>query len=268
MKKLLIYVMLILILVVPVYASSLDEAKEIVDNYYLFSKEKNVESYSNLFDQEYVRELYGEDYKDFFKEVLSYFDVDEYSLDFQYYTEGEDSLTLFFNLEAEVVVDGLKNDLDNDLVALFSKNNGVLKLKYIILQETFIEQMNREVIYEGAIGSFVEENSDLIEEAEKKNIPLVDYTQKFEDMIDKHNNSSLYIILILIVGIILLVVFKEKIKNKEVKKYVDKIDGVTRKTGSLIKKNYEKSKPVIKDKYRRGKNVVKKHTKKIIKKIK
>jgi len=209
----------------------------------------------------------------------NYFEVEEYEIEYQYYTEGEESLTLFFNLKAEIIVEDSKIDIDNDLVALFSKKNDGLKIKYILLQETFIEQMNREVIFKGAIGSIVEENSDLIKEAENKNISLVDYSKKFEDTINKDNKLGLIIAIILITIIILSVVFKEKIKNKKVRGYVDKIEKTSKKTSALIKNKYEKNKllvknkyekikPVVKDKYDRGKKYVKKHTKKIGKKLK
>jgi len=66
MKKILIYVMLFLVFLSGVHATSLDDAKEVVDNYYLFSKEGDFESYSNLFDEDFVKELYGDEHEELF----------------------------------------------------------------------------------------------------------------------------------------------------------------------------------------------------------
>ncbi|MGV8162331.1 MAG: hypothetical protein ACP5N2_03310 [Candidatus Nanoarchaeia archaeon] len=264
-NKLLITVLIIaLVLITPCYASSIDNAKEMIDNYYLYSKEKNVEKYSSLFDQQYVTELYGKDYKLLFKEIFTYYEVTEYNLNFQYYTESQDSLSLFYNLQAKTLIEGEKVNMDNDLVALFSKTNGELKLKYIILQETFVEQMNREVIYEAAIKSFVEENSDLKEEAETKNIDLINYKKIFEDKINNDQGTKnkvklfLLIIVILIILGIVAVKYKENIKNKKVREYIHKTEKVTKNTGRYIKQKYVKTKPIVKSE-------TKKLTKKIVK---
>jgi hypothetical protein len=177
--------------------------------------------------------------------------VTEYNLNFQYYTESEESLSLFYNLQAKTSIEGEKVNMDNDLVALFSKNNGELKLKYIILQETFIEQMNREVIYESAIKSFVEENSDLKKEAETKNIDVIYYKQMFEDKInnDQGTKNKVKILLVIIVALIVLAVvaikFKERIKNKKVRKYIEKTEKVTKSSSKFIKQKYSETKPVV-----------------------
>jgi flagellar biosynthesis/type III secretory pathway M-ring protein FliF/YscJ len=269
-KLLIIFLIMSLIIITPIYATSLDDAKVIVNNYYLYSQQKDVEKYSLLFDEEYLVQLYGNDYKTLFREVFTYFNITKYEIDFQQYTESDESLSLFFNLEANTIVDGEKINMDNDLVALFSKNNGELKLKYIILQETFIEQMNREVIYNSAIGSFVEENSDLIKEAESKNIPLVDYKTQFEDMINKKDNHGLkiflWIFIVVLILVVIAVLFKEKIKHKKTRKYLDKTENVAKKTGKVIKDKYNEAVPIIASKSKKifngTKNFIKKRTKK------
>lgn len=244
-KLLLIFLLLNLIFITPIFATSLDEAKDIVNNYYLYSQQKDVEKYSELFDKNYVVELYGEDYKNLFTEIFTYYEIEKYEINYQYYTESEDSLSLFFNLEANTIVDGNEMKMDNDLVALFSKTNNELKLKYIILQETFIEQMNREVIYNSAIESFVEENSNLIKEAEAKNIPLVDYTQNFENMLNENKfNIFGFLFYVVLIGVIILAIgifFKEKITHKKTRKHLDKMHEIVIKTSNKAKDKFKKT---------------------------
>ncbi|MFO7710846.1 MAG: hypothetical protein R6V53_03720 [Candidatus Woesearchaeota archaeon] len=202
--------------------ASLDDAKDMVDKYYQYSMEKDVESYVALFDPEYLTHLYGEDSKEFFQEVFTYFDIQDYDLDYQYYTESDESLSLFFNLKSETLIDGQKTEIDNDQVAFFTKDP--LKLRYIILQEEFIGQMNREFIYEAAITAIVEKNSDLKAEAEEKGVSLTDYN--FEEKIAAHNakHSTGWIWIILIALLLVTATtldLSKHIKNKKYrKKYV------------------------------------------------
>jgi hypothetical protein len=264
--------LMVLLVNVPVYADSLDNAKEIIDDYYLYSKEKNVEEYTKLFDEYYLNEIYGEYHEDLFEEIFTYFDIDDYEIEYQYYTEGEDSLSLFFNLKSNMVIEGSKKEIDNDLVGFFSKKDGKLKLRYIILQETFIEQMNREFVYTTAVESLVEENSDLLKEAEEKGIKVVDYKKDFEDMINKHRsknifNSILFVFGAIIVLLTLAVLFKGKIKNKHIVEYINRVEEVSKKAMHLIKEEYEYSKPVCIEKYRKTKQFTKEKYKQISQQI-
>lgn len=272
-KLLIIVLITALVIITPSYATPLDDAKEIVENYYLYSQEKNVDNYSALFDQKYITEVYGKDYKLLFKEIFTYYDVTEYKVNFQYYTQSQDSLSLFYNLQAKTIIQGEKINMDNDLVALFSITNGELKLKYIILQETFIEQMNREVIYESAIKSFVEQNSNLKEEAGKKNIDLVDYKSLFENKINnKEAKNTLKIFFIIIVLLVILIIvaikFKDHIRHKQVREYINKTEKVTKNTGKYIKQKYTETKPIVKSETKKLTKKITKLTKNINQKIK
>lgn len=255
-------------LILPALASPLEDAKEIIDKYYSYSKEQNVEGYISLFDEDYLEDIYGDDYKEFLEEVLSYMEIEDYELDYQYYTEGEESLTLFFNLKADVAIEGKETSLDNDMVAFFSKDNGNLKLRYSILQETFIEKMNQEVIYKAAIASYVEENSDLKKEAEEKGIELVDYKSLFEERINSHHESKagwwiFLIILLIVIGGGYFLFKKGKIKKEDVKKHLDTAKKHTIKTGKYLKEQYNKAAPIVASKTKEFSGKVKKKLKDI-----
>jgi hypothetical protein len=252
--KLLLVTALLLISTAFVEASSLEEAKIMVDDYYSYTMQKDVDAYVALFDEAYLVGLYGSDYEDFFNEVFSYVEIEDYEIDFSYYTESEESLTLFFNLKSSTILDGVPVDMDNDLVALFAKNPGGLKLHYIILQETFIEQMNREVIYESAIKIMTEEQSDLKAEAERKGIELVDYKSLFEDKM-RGDRSKWYIWLLVLLAIILMIYFSKsgklkgfaKVTNKDsLRSYQAKAKEHLVSAKKSLKENYDKAAPIVK----------------------
>jgi hypothetical protein len=266
--RLIMFLLITIIFLNLVFASSLDNAKDVVDKYYLYSKEKDVDNYALLFDQDYLKESYGEDYKLFFKEVLNYIDITKYEINYQYYTESEDSISLFFNLQAQTIIDNEKVKMDNDLVALFIKKENKLYLKSIILQETFIEQMNREVIYNAAISSFIEEGSDLKIEAENKGISLIDFEKLIDKSLKHEKSSSIKTVLLLLLLIFivfgLMIIFKNKIKSKKINNYLNKSqDYIVKGYNNLfniIKETYKKIKPYIKDFVKK----IKPHIKKII----
>ena len=221
MRQVSLYVSIILLILASgiCYASSLEDAKDIVDKYYQYSMEKDVDSYISLFDQEYLNKIYGDDHKELFDEIFNYFEIQEYDLDFQYYTESDDSMTLFFNLQSETSFDGEKTEVDNDLVAFFTKDP--LKLRYIILQEEFIGQMNREFIYESAITAIVEKNSDLKAEAEEKGVSLTDYNleEKIAEHNAKHSSVNKFWIIMILVAV-LFITYQFAIKNDAISKHI------------------------------------------------
>lgn len=245
----------IFLFISSVNASSIEDAREIVDNYYLYSQQKNVVEYSKLFDNTYLIELYGNDYKTLFSEVFTYFDVINYKLDYQYYTESNDSLSLFFNLKSVTKVGDESINIDNDLVAFFSKKDNSLKLKYIVLQKTFVENMNANVLYNAAVVSSLEESSDLKQEADVKGVSLID----FESLIDKslkHKNSSSWIfwIILIIVGVLFASYYfirndsyKKLIKNKKVHIQFKAIKYYGNKIETFIVLKYKKNMPILKN---------------------
>lgn len=263
--KITIYIILIVLLTTNVQANSLEQAQTSIDKFYKYTQEQNVDAYAALFDQEYLINLYGTDYKTGLKEVLSYITITNYKITPQYYTESEDSLTYFFNLQSNVVIENEKTKLDNDLVGLFTKQNNEVKLKYVMLQEIFMEQMNREVIYKTAIMSMTEEYSDLKIEAENKDVSLVDYESIFENKIKNDKNKKIIkniaILIIIITGIYLFIKNKEKITTEENKQ---KIKEQIQKT----KKHTKKAKTKIVNKYKETMPKVKKVTNETINKIK
>lgn len=224
------------------YASPLEDAKQIVDDYYRYSMEKDIDSYINLFDKEYLQDIYGPEHETLIKEVFNYFEIKDYEIDYQYYTESNESLTLFFNLESDVIIDGQKIHIDNDLVSFFSKSNQ-LKLRFIILQEEFIGQMNREVIYKTAVANFIEKESDLKVVAEKEGISLVDYKSIFEERINSHHNKSklIWFIIIILIAITVSVYLVKtgKIDKKKSKIHLNIIRKHTIKTWDYLNKEYK-----------------------------
>jgi hypothetical protein len=272
-SKTILIVIILMLFILPVHALMLEDAKVIVDNYYQYSKEKNVDAYSELFDKEYASEIYGENYKIFFKEVLNYADISNYEISYQYYSESDESLTLFFNLKGDALVEDQSVKMDNDLVAFFSKTDNVLKLRYIILQETFIEQMNREVIYMSAIASMTEEQSDLKKEAEEKGIELIDYKSLFEERINNHNNKSFFWIIAIIALIILgLFIFKKEQSIKIYNNTKNRSKNIYNKNFPIIytylKKISTKIHKLLKNSYNNFSPIVQKHSKKFTTKTK
>ncbi len=168
----LLIVLLVLTSTIIVAATSEDDAKEIINNFYAYSQSKDVDSYLNLFDVNYLKNIYGEDYKTYISEGISLVDIELYNIDYQYITEDNDGLSLFYNLKATAIIDGSKEKIDNDLVALFSKTPQGLKLKYIILQSNLVEKMNQETILLDSLISAVDENSDLVKQAEQEGIKI------------------------------------------------------------------------------------------------
>lgn len=211
-------VFLVLLLVSFASASSmLENAKTSVNNFYKYSQEKNVGSYTNLFDKDYLTGLYGSDYKTFFKETFGYFEIKDYQLEYQYYTESNDSLTLFYNLNGNMVVSGENTKINNDLVAFFVKKNGELKLRFVMLQETFIGQMNQEIIVKSAIEGISEESKDIIIEAEKAGLLEVDMTEAIDKFEDKNNNKIFWWIFIIVLGFLGYFLYKNPAKINKAK---------------------------------------------------
>lgn len=210
----LIVVLLMIIASSPCFATPLEEAKGTIDDYYKYSMEKDVDAYTALFDQEYLVGIYGEDYDDLFKEVFSYVEIEDYTIDYQYYTEGQDSLTVFFNLESEMVVEGEKLDIDNDMAALFTKSEDV-ELRYILLQEELLGQMNREFVYKAGLSQVVEKTADIKEEAEQEGVSLEDYKSLFEEKIAAHEakKSSDWFFWFVAVIVLLVVAYEFAIKR-------------------------------------------------------
>ena len=144
----------------------IDDAKQIVDDFYLHSQNNDVDSYVELFDENYIVSLYGDDYKEFFEEVFTYSEILDYDLDFHEYTYSSNSLSFFFTLNSNVIIEGEEKSLDNDLVAFFNINRGGdIKLRYIMLQSVFIEEMNKETFFRTLISSEIDESLDLFQEA-------------------------------------------------------------------------------------------------------
>ena len=185
---------------IPVSLASIDEAKGIVDDFYRFSKEKDVESYADLFDQEYLKGTYGDDYATYFEEGFALIDIESYELDYQYYTESDEGLTLLYTLQAKAVIDGEDASIDNDLAALFTKDDLGLKLKYVIPQSTMIEQMNRETILLSSMMAAYEEENDIQAEAEEKGISTVDMEALINEHKKKHGFPWFWVIVLLVLG--------------------------------------------------------------------
>lgn len=203
MKKIFISIILFIFLFNLALALPIDDAKIVVDNFYKYSQEKNVDEYINLFDKDYLIGLYGNDYKNYFTEGFNLIDIEKYNLEFQYYTESNDSLSLFYRLETTSILDGEKTKIENDLVALFIKKDK-LYLKYILPQSIFIEQMNKEVILDSAMVAVLEENNDIKSEAIANGISLVDMESLIDDYYAHESKAKLiwaWIALILIIFI-------------------------------------------------------------------
>lgn len=233
------FVLIVLLLISFASAGSmLDNAKTSIDNFYKYSQEKDVESYTKLFDQGYLTGLYGADYKTFFKETFSYFEIKDYEIQYQYYTESNDSLTLFYNLKSNAVVNGENIKIDNDIVVFFIKKNNELKIRFVMLQETFIGQMNQEMVIKGAILGISEESEDISIQAEKKGLLGVNMEKVINKFESRHSVKRIFWWIFLIALVILgYFLYKNPTKIKNIKEN-GKI--FCEKTGSGIKNFYRK----------------------------
>ncbi|MGM5488526.1 MAG: hypothetical protein ACQESG_06250 [Nanobdellota archaeon] len=242
----------LIILVSGISYGSLDDAKQVIDDYYRYSTEKDVDSYVALFDQEYLDRIYGEDHRELFTEIFNYFEIQEYDIDYQYYTESEESMTVFFNLQTTTMIEEEAVDQDNDMVAFFTKST-VPELRYILLQEEFVGQMNREFIYETAITAIVEKNSDLKAEAEEKGVSLTDHN--FEELIDAHHDkhsTRWWLWAVLIALLVPGYLYRKQIaryarNNGSIQNAYQKAKPLLRQSGKSLKKGYERAVPIIKD---------------------
>ena len=219
--KIVLIITLIPLIISSVYASPyLDQAKGVVEDYYKFTKEKDIDSYMELFDQNYLNEMYGTNNKELFEEVFSYFDLSNYEIDFQQYTEGPDSLSLFFHLEADSTLEGEPQKIDQDLLAIFSKINDELKLRYIMLQSVYREVMITESIYQNLMKSSIEDEIDLVEEAIEAGLITEDEIE--DSMTERESSFRLrHLFIIIIIGAIIFFVYVKRkviIENKDVNK--------------------------------------------------
>ena len=223
MKQLRKYWVFVLVIIMSgfCYAAPIEDAKQTIDHYYKYSAEKDVDSYIALFDQEFLDGIYGDDARELFEEVFDYFQIQDYKLDFQYYTASEESMTVFFNLKSNVIIEGEEVDMDNDMVALFTKDEGV-KLRYIMLQEQFVRLMNKEFVYDAAISRVVEKDNDLKNEAEERGIELENYKDLFEQKIAEHDakHSSRFWTWTILVLAVLFVSFYFVVRIDLVSKYI------------------------------------------------
>lgn len=242
-------------------ASDLDKAKELVDLYYKYSQEKDVDSFVALHNANFLKDIYGEGYKEYIAAGFELTDIRSYELDYQYYTESEAGLTLFYRIEADVSVDSEKMDMDQDMVALFDKKSGYLVLRYVMLQNIFISKMNQETLAIASMASVVElDGKDLVAQAQEEGKfdinEFYEFVERNEDFSNGSGNSGfsefLNKFLIFVIVIVLLVfIFKKSGKIKEhSKRLAKKVNH---------KKHLEKLNPKLKE--------AKKHAKKISSKV-
>ena len=241
---------LFIIFLLPFFISSvnaspyLDLAKEAVEDYYVFTKEKDVDSYMALFDQNYLNEMYGANNKVLFEELFTYSDLNDYTINFQQYTEGPESLSLFFHLEADSTLNGEAQKIDQDLLAIFTKTNGEVKLRYIMLQSVYAEMMIAESTFESLLRASLEDEVDLVEEAIEAG--LITEEEIEESMAEKESFFKLrHLLIILILGALGYFVYAKKeaiIRNDHGKKITKKFVVVTSKVKPAIKKVVDKTK--------------------------
>lgn len=229
--------LLMLVLITSIAsASDLDIAKEQVEKYYQYSQEKDVEKYVSLFHPDWLVNLYGEGYKEYIRAGFELTEIKRYSVDYQYYTEGESSLSLFYNLEAKAVVDGESMTMDQDLVAIFDKTNKGLLIRYVMLQNVYVAQLNQETIMVSAAHSVIDEQgTDLIAEAQKEGVFDINKFYEFSERGQKQGSGffgtafKLLIWVAIIVGLFWLIMKylgsqKEKGGKRKVSKLTNKFD--------------------------------------------
>ena len=215
----------ILILLNFSFSAEIEEAKEVIENYYQYSKLKDLDSYVELFDENYLISIYGENYRDFFKEVFNYFKIESYQIDYQYYTESQETLSVFFNVRTKIVIEGNEIEQDNDMVAFFTKSMHPL-LRFVILQEDFIALMNREFVFDSAVAKYSDSTFDLEKEAEVRGVSLADYSNLINEKIetDKKNHTLKFIFrfYFIFLGIAILLTLLYFYKRQEVNSFVKK----------------------------------------------
>ena len=197
--------------------TQIEDAKNVLVQYYESSKQKDINTYIKLHDENYLLGIYGEEYKEFITEMLQIIDIENYAIKYQYYTENDEAITLFFNLNANTIIDGEKIKMDNDLVAFYTKTIQGPKLRYIMLQTVFKEQMITETILLATTDSIRLEEQDLVEEAKQKGIIT---NEQIENMFDsKRTTNLLKPIIKVIFWILLIIIFLGAIyytKNKRI----------------------------------------------------
>ena len=231
----------------------IDDAKDKVDKYYLYSQQNDVDSFSEIFDSNFLVNLYGSDYNDLFSETFSYFDINSYEIDFQKYTEGEGSFTLFYNVKADTSIEGESIEMDNDMVAFFTKKGNELKLRYVMLQEVFVEKMNQETAIKAVVSTFGEEAVDLSTEYENYDQLLNELDEEYglsEDEIDEVFEERLeqqegrsYFVYLLIVFVLLISVFlfAKITTGKENTLHYERMSSLKKN----VRNSYDKTKPVV-----------------------
>ncbi|MGM5482716.1 MAG: hypothetical protein ACQESF_04605 [Nanobdellota archaeon] len=223
MRQIKIFILVIIIILTSTIcsASPLEEAKQVIDDYYKYSMEKDVDSYAALFDQEYLNSIYGKDNKELFKEIFSYFQIKNYDIDYQYYTESDESMTVFFNIKSTTVIEEEEIEMDKDMVALFTKAEDV-KLRYIISQEKFVGQMNKEFVYRTAFSRIATKETDLKVQAKKEGVDLENYKSSFKEKIAEHEkkHSSKKLFWIVLIVALLFIVYRFAIKNDVISKHI------------------------------------------------
>ena len=250
LAKILLVVMLIPLSFSSAYASThLDLAKEVVEDYYEFTQEKDVDSYMALFDQNYLNEMYGANNRELFEELFTYFDLIEYELDFQQYTEGPDSLSLFFHLEADSTLNGEQQNIDQDLLAVFSKTNGDVELRFIMLQSVYAEVMVAESTFQSLLRASLEDELDLVKEAIEAG--LITEEEIEESMAEKDSFFKLrHLFILIILGSIgyFIYVKREFIMLKEHGRTITKTFSImASKAKPAVKKVAEKTKKEYKE---------------------
>ncbi|MFP4403853.1 MAG: hypothetical protein ACLFPJ_05870 [Candidatus Woesearchaeota archaeon] len=224
--KLFFLVLILIIFTNSVYANYIDNAKDAIDKFYLYTKEKDVNSYSNLFDEKYLIDIYGKEYKTFFREMFESMQLNDYKIEFQYYTEDINSLSIFYNLNANGKIDGKNIKIDQDLVAIFTKDNNDVKLRYTILQTLFVNKMNQESYFNSVLLSMYEETEDLVTDAIDEGLITNDEIDEFSeftlvDDVKKEKKSKFnWFLLIIILLIIFYLIFYFKDDKKRKKAYI------------------------------------------------
>lgn len=235
-RKGFLFLALLILCVSLVHASYLDIAKESVEAYYKYSQEKNVDAYIALFDQQYLRELYGPDAQELFREVFTYFEILDYDITFQQYTEGNESLSLFFHLRADARLDGKDHPIDQDLIAFFSKSNGAVKLRYIMLQSLFSEVMIAESTFMSMMRASFEDELDLVDEAIAAGIINFD---EIEESMEERKRFFTFgrMLFVLIIGGVIYIFHKNRdVLKKTAGRIKPLFAGIIKKTKPTLQK--------------------------------
>ncbi len=260
---------MMVLLSLAVNAAPEDDVLEALDEFYSAAKDEDIDRYTSVMEMEYYEALYEDDgFIQYIQQTFDDFETLSYEVIDPTLIINEDSAIVFYELKAEVELDGEKKKIDNSMVAVLYKYPEGWKLRWSILQTLFEHKLQYEALFDAAVEMTMAKTNLSIKE-EMKQLGI-DYDVVLEPN-EKKGGWFKYIMIIIIIGGIVFY-FKDNSRRKRFKKQVDKKAPIVKKH---LKTAADKSKNMSKDAYGSTKKfydekapIVKKHLKTVADKSK